>query len=307
MIGQQVEQQLAPALVELTRRRQQARRRTLLRRLSDRLITVVALLIAVIWSLPTLGLLISSFRPPSLISTTGWWTALLPPWHFTLQNYVQVVTAQGLGRAFINSVIIAVPSTILPALIGSFAAFAFAWMRFPARNAIFFAIITLQIIPLQIALVPLLQIFTSIGLTGQYAAVWLAHTAFGLPFAIFLLRNFFAALPRDLLEAAYVDGASNFRLFWTIVLPLSLPALASLVIFQFLWVWNDLLVALIFLGGNPQSAPMTLTVASLVGSYGENDQVLTAAAFLSMALPLVIFFALQRYFIRGILAGSVKG
>jgi alpha-glucoside transport system permease protein len=168
-------------------------------------------------------------------------------------------------------------------------------------------IISLQIIPLQIALVPLLQIFTDIGLTGQYAAVWLAHTAFGLPFAIFLLRNFFAALPRDLLEAAYVDGASNFRLFWTIVLPLSLPALASLVIFQFLWVWNDLLVALIFLGGNPQNAPMTLTIASLVGSYGENDQVLTAAAFLSMALPLVIFFALQRYFIRGILAGSVKG
>jgi alpha-glucoside transport system permease protein len=304
MIGQQVQQTVAPLKGSLQRR---PARGLLLRRLSDGLVTVFALLLALVWSIPTIGLLISSFRPPALITTSGWWTALLPPWHFTIQNYQQVITAEGLGRAFLNSVIIAVPSTLLPMLFGSLAAFAFAWMRFPGRNTIFFAIITMQIIPLQIALVPLLQIFTSIGLTGQYAAVWLAHTAFGLPFAIFLLRNFFAALPRDLLEAAYVDGASNWRLFWTIVLPLSLPALASLAIFQFLWVWNDLLVALIFLGGNPQSAPMTLTIASLVGIYGQNDQVLTASAFLSMALPLVIFFTLQRYFIRGILAGSVKG
>jgi alpha-glucoside transport system permease protein len=163
------------------------------------------------------------------------------------------------------------------------------------------------VIPSQIALTPVLQIFTAIGFTGQYWAVWVAHTAFGLPFAVFLLRNFFAALPKDLMESAHIDGASSFRTFWTIVLPLSVPALASLAIFQFMWVWNDLLVSLIFLSGNPDHAPMTLTVANLVGQYGENYQVLTAASFLSMALPLAIFFSMQRYFVRGILAGSVKG
>jgi alpha-glucoside transport system permease protein len=278
-----------------------------LRSFNNGLITALVVAIALIWSVPTFGLFLSSFRPAQLISTTGWWSGLLPPWQFTIQNYEQVIAAQGMGQAFLNSLIISIPATIFPILFGSFAAFAFSWMKFPLRNTLFFAVVAMLVIPNQIALAPILSIFTSIGLEGQYAAVWIAHTAFGLPFAIFLLRNFFAALPRDLMESAYVDGASNWRVFWTIILPLSVPALASLAIFQFMWVWNDLLIALIFLGGNPQVAPMTLSVANLVGAYGENYQVLTAASFLTMALPLLVFFSMQRYFVRGILAGSVKG
>jgi alpha-glucoside transport system permease protein len=270
-------------------------------------LTVVVVALALLWSIPTFGLFISSFRPANLISTTGWWSGLVPPWNFTIANYQQVISAQGMGQAFLNSLIIAIPGTLLPMIFGAFAAFAFAWMKFPGRNYLFFGIVALLVIPSQIALVPVLQLFTQIGLTGQYAAVWIAHTAFGLPFSIFLLRGFFAALPSDLLESAQIDGASTLRTFWTIIVPLSVPSLASLGIFQFMWVWNDLLVALIFLGGNPDRAPVTLTVANLVGTYGGNYQVLTAASFLSMALPLVVFFSLQRYFVRGILAGSVKG
>lgn len=271
------------------------------------IVTTIVTVIALLWSIPTFGLFVASFRPPQLITTTGWWTGLIPPWQFTLENYMNVIQAQGMGQAFLNSLIIAIPGTIFPLLLGAFAAYAFAWLRFPGRDFLYFVVVALLVVPSQIALLPVLQIFTSIGFTGQYWAVWIAHTAFGLPFAVFLLRNFFAALPKDLMESAHIDGASSFRTFWTIVLPLSVPALASLAIFQFMWVWNDLLVSLIFLSGNPDHAPMTLTVANLVGQYGENYQVLTAASFLSMALPLVIFFSLQRYFVRGILAGSVKG
>ncbi len=270
-------------------------------------VTTIVVLLALLWSVPTFGLFVASFRPANLITTTGWWTGLLPPWNFTLQNYANVIQAQGLGQAFLNSVIIAVPGTILPILFGAFAAYAFAWLNFPGRTIIYIAIVALLVVPSQIALGPVLTIFTDLGITGQYWAVWLAHTGFGLPFAIFLLCNFFAALPKELMESAHIDGASPFRIFWSIVLPLSVPALASLAIFQFMWVWNDLLISLIYLGGNPDHQPMTLTVANLVGQYGENYPVLTAAAFLSMALPLVVFFSLQRYFVRGILAGSVKG
>lgn len=270
-------------------------------------VTILVVVIAVLWSIPTFGLFVASFRPATLITTTGWWQGLIPPWQFTIQNYENVIQANGMGQAFINSLILAIPGTIFPLLLGAFAAYAFAWLRFPGRNIIYFIVVAMLVIPSQIALAPLLTIFTDLGLTGQYAAVWIAHTAFGLPFAVFLLRNFFGALPKDLMESAHIDGASSFRVFWNIVIPLSVPALASLAIFQFMWVWNDLLVALIFLGGNPNRAPMTLTVANLVGQYGENYPVLTAAAFLSMALPLIVFFSLQRYFVRGILAGSVKG
>jgi alpha-glucoside transport system permease protein len=274
---------------------------------NNSLFTALVIIIGLLWSIPTFGLFVSSFRPGDLIKTTGWWTALVPPWSFTIENYQQVLTAQGLGQAFLNSLIIAIPGTLLPIAIGAFAAYAFAWMKFPLRDFVFLGIVALLVIPSQIAFVPILQLFTSIGITGQYLAVWIVHTAFGLPFAIFLLRNFFVALPDDLMEAAHIDGASHMRIFWNIILPLSVPSLASLAIFQFMWVWNDLLVALIFLGGNPQYAPMTLTVANLVGSYGTNYQVLTAAAFITMALPLLLFFSLQRYFVRGILAGSIKG
>lgn len=283
------------------------RREVILRVLNNSVFTAIVVVIGLLWSVPTFGLFISSFRPPQLITTTGWWTGLVPPWSFTIQNYQQVLEAQGFGTAFLNSLIISIPATIFPVLLGAITAYAFAWMKFPGRDYLFFGIVALQVIPAQIALVPILNIFTAIGLTGQYAAVWIAHTAFGLPFGIFLLRNFFAALPGDLMESAFIDGASHIRIFWNIILPLSVSALASLAIFQFMWVWNDLLVSLIFLGGNPQRAPMTLTVANLVGTYGSNYQVLTAAAFISMALPLIVFFSLQRYFVRGILAGSVKG
>ncbi len=275
--------------------------------LSNSTVTILVVLIAVLWSIPTFGLFFSSFRPPALIASTGWWTGLVPPWHFTLQNYQAVIQGQGFGQAFLNSLILAIPGTILPIAIGSFAAYAFAWMKFPGRDFLFLVVVAMLVIPNQIALAPILSVFTSIGLTGQYASVWIVHTAFGLPFAIFLLTNFFAALPKDLIESAHIDGASSFRTFWNLIIPLSVPALASLAIFQFMWVWNDLLIALIFLGGSVEKAPLTLAVANLVGSYGENYQLLTAAAFLSMALPLVVFFALQRYFVRGILAGSVKG
>lgn len=287
--------------------RERARIQALGRGSAGPIVTTIVVIIALLWSVPTFGLFVASFMPPNLITTTGWWSSLVPPWHFTLENYINVIQANGLGQAFVNSLIISIPGTIFPILLGAFAAYAFAWLRFPGRNLIYFAVVALLVVPSQIALEPVLQIFTTIGFTGQYWAVWVAHTAFGLPFAVFLLRNFFADLPKDLMESAHIDGASSFRVFWRIVLPLSVPALASLAIFQFMWVWNDLLVSLIFLSGNPDHAPMTLTVANLVGQYGENYPVLTAASFLSMALPLILFFSLQRYFVRGILAGSVKG
>lgn len=270
-------------------------------------VTTIVVIIALLWSVPTFGLFISSFRPATLITSTGWWTGLVPPWSFTLQNYINVIQANGMGQAFINSLIISIPGTIFPILLGAFAAYAFSWLKFPGRDFFYFFVVALLVVPSQIALEPVLSILTAIGFTGQYWAVWVAHTGFGLPFAVFLLRNFFAALPKDLMESAHIDGASSFRVFWTIVLPLSVPALASLAIFQFMWVWNDLLISLIFLSGSPDRAPMTLTVANLVGQYGENYPVLTAASFLSMALPLILFFSMQRYFVRGILAGSVKG
>ncbi len=275
--------------------------------------TIIVVLIALIWSVPTFGLFLSSFRPAPDIHATGWWTGLFPPWHFTIQNYQDVLQSQNIGQAFVNSLFIAIPGTILPVFIAAFAAYAFAWMKFPGRDWIFLILVALLIVPVQTILIPVLNLFTDvykstgIRLTGNYVSVWLVHTALGLPFAIYLLRGFFSALPSDLFESASIDGASHVRVFFSILLPLSVPSLASLVIFQFMWVWNDLLVAQIFLSGNPTQAPMTVNIANLVNGYGTNYEILTSAAFLSMALPLVIFFALQRYFVRGILAGSVKG
>ena len=281
-------------------------RERLMRLASSGLVTAIVVVIGALWSIPTLGLFISSFRPPAAIHSSGWWTSIIPPWQFTIQNYQHVLTQQGIGQAFLNSLIIAIPGTILPVIVAAFAAYAFAWMKFPGRDWFFLALVGLQVVPIQLTLIPILQIYTNLGITGSYLAVWIAHTAYGLPFAIYLLRNFFGALPADLMESARIDGAGHVRIFFSMLLPLSVPSLAALVIFQFMWVWNDLLVSLIFLGAGPL-APLTVKIASLVNSYGTNYEVLTAAAFISMALPLVVFFSLQRYFVRGILAGSVKG
>jgi alpha-glucoside transport system permease protein len=263
--------------------------------------------ICLLWLAPVAGLLVSSFRPAADVATTGWWTALSPPFRFTLDNYQQVLTTGNLGQGFVNSLLVAVPATVLPIFAAAFAGYALAWMRFPGRDWLFLATVALLVVPLQMTLIPVLRLFTSAGLTGTFAAVWLAHAGYGLPFGIYLLRTFFGMLPREMLESAEVDGAGHWTVFFRLVVPTSLPALASLVILQFLWVWNDLLVALVYLGGEPSVAPMTVAIANLVNSLGQGWQLLTAAAFVSMALPLLVFFALQRYFVAGMLAGSLKG
>jgi alpha-glucoside transport system permease protein len=290
------------------------------RRLAGRMPLHLALIgLMVLWSIPTIALLVSSFREATAIASSGWWNAIKNPFALTVENYQTVLEKQGMARAFFNSVIITVPSTALVILVAAWAAYAFAWMRFPARNLLFLLMVALLVVPVQMTLIPVLRLYTDLTVdaempilggrifgTSSYVGIWVAHTAYGLPFAIYLLRNFFGSLPRDLFESAYLDGASDLRVFFRIVLPLSMPAISALAIFQFLWVWNDLLVALILLG-DPDLAPMTLKISNLVSSFGTNYQVLTSAAFISMALPLVIFFALQRYFVQGILAGAVKG
>jgi alpha-glucoside transport system permease protein len=267
----------------------------------------VLIIVCLIWLLPTVSLFVSSLRPANEVLTTGWWNAFRLPFEFTLDNYREVLTENNMALSFLNSLLITIPATVIPILVAAYAAYAFAWMDFPGRNALFILVVGLLVIPLQSALIPVLQLSTNIGITGSFPAVWLAHTGFGLPFAIFLLRNFFGQLPKEMFESAYLDGASPTTAFFRLVLPLSVPAIASLVIFQFMFVWNDLLVALILVGGTAQVAPMTVTIANLVNSLGQGYHLLTAAAFISMILPLVVFFSLQRFFVRGILGGSVKG
>jgi alpha-glucoside transport system permease protein len=279
----------------------------LLRFLRQSPLHVILIAICLLWMVPTLGLFVSSLRPRSLILSTGWWNAFSSPFRFTLENYVHVIQRANMGRSFFNSLMISIPATVMPILIAAFAAYAFSWMRFPGRDTLFLMIIGLLVVPLQMTLIPILRLFNRLGLTGSFAGVWIAHTAYGLPFAIYLLRNFIGGIPEDIFESAFLDGASHFQILYRIVLPVSIPAIASLAIFQFMWVWNDLLVALIYLGGTPQVAPMTVTISNLVNSYGGGWEFLTSAAFISMVLPLVVFFSLQKYFVSGILAGSVKG
>jgi alpha-glucoside transport system permease protein len=268
---------------------------------------VILILICCIWLVPSVGLFVSSFRPANLITTTGWWTAFKTPFVFTLQNYGHVISQHNMGRSFFNSLMIAVPATVMPIMIAAFGAYAFAWMRFPGRNILFLFVVGLLVVPLQMTLIPVLRLFIRLHLSGTFPGIWLAHTAYGLPFAIYLLRNFIGELPGEIFESASLDGATHAQIFFMLVLPTSVPAIASLAIFQFMWVWNDLLLALIYLGQGPQVAPMTVTISGLVNSYGGGWQYLTSAAFISMLLPLLVFFSLQKYFIRGILAGSVKG
>jgi alpha-glucoside transport system permease protein len=348
------------------------------------------LLLVLIWSIPTLGLFVSSWRSRLDIQTSGWWTvfphrewetvAVIDPreegldpdsvmqvegveatfeelragietpdglqiqwvgnkrigrieiqervwtvnWDFTTENYEEVLTGkefeftdadgnvtvipgENMTNAFLNSLAVAVPATVIPILIAAFAAYGFAWMNFPGRRVLFIMIIALLVVPLQIALVPILSDYSKLGLNGTFLAIWLAHTGFGLPLAVYLLFNYIRTLPREILESAFIDGASHFTIFQRLILPLSVPALASFAIFQFLWVWNDYLVALIFIGANPELEVVTMALAELTGSRGNDWHLLTAGAFVSMILPLTVFFALQRYFVRGLTAGSVKG
>jgi alpha-glucoside transport system permease protein len=285
--------------------RAQTRSERLVRLVSRGPLHIALIGIALIWLVPTIGLALTSFRKPPAIASSGWWHSLTQ-WDWTLHNYDSVITATGMGHAWVNSVIITVPATILPLTLGALAAFGFAWVPFPFRDTLFLLIVALMIVPIQTSLVPLLKFFANNGhLNNHYYGIWLAHTAFGLPLAVFLLRNFFVTLPKDLIEAARIDGASNLAIFRRIVVPLSVPALASFAIFQFLWVWNDLLMALIFVS-DPSKQPMTVRIPYLLSTYGQEYNLLAAAAFLLMALPLAVFFALQRYFVQGLLAGSVK-
>ncbi|MFD1955594.1 carbohydrate ABC transporter permease [Paenibacillus thailandensis] len=355
---------------------------------SKTVINLVLGFICFIWLIPTVGLLVSSFRPAADILQTGWWTVFphkayrtvetmqLPKetdlrepieingvaytddqlrsgaatedgrrliWEnrrartvqvqerdwtfnasFTLDNYDNVLTGKtynitmpdgsvktekgsGLSQAFRNTLIVAVPSTVIPILIATFAAYAFAWLKFPLRRSMFVAVIMLLVVPLQVALIPILQDYGKLGLNGTYLGIWIAHTGFGLPLTIYFMYTFISQLPKDLFESAFMDGASHFTVFTRLILPLSVPAIASIGIFQFLWVWNDYLVSLVFIGSQPDVQVLSMRIAGLVGSRGDDWHLLTAAAFVSMLMPLTVFFALQRYFVRGLLGGSVKG
>ncbi|MBE2201190.1 MAG: carbohydrate ABC transporter permease [Anaerolinea sp.] len=359
------------------------------RQLGSLFVNGTLFLLVIIWTVPTLGIFVSSFRNRDAISNTPWWNVLphrtwettatyspsdlnLDPngvmevagvtgtfeelrngvqeggtrviwignrrlgrievqeqgwsvdWNFSLDNYRQVLGGQSfeftksdgtvtvvpgdnMTRAFLNSLAVAIPATVIPILIAAFAAYGFAWMNFPGRRVMFITVVALLVVPLQIALLPILRDYTKLQLNGTFLAIWLAHTGFGLALAIYLLYNYISQLPREMLESAFIDGASHFTVFIRLVLPLSVPALASFAIFQFLWVWNDYLVALIFLGGNPEFELVTQRMAAIVGSRGSEWHLLTAGAFVSMVLPLLVFFSLQRYFVRGLMAGSVKG
>ncbi len=263
-------------------------------------------LIVLAWLTPAFMLFISSLRPVGEMMTSGWWNAFLQPQHFTLDNYRLVLASKGIGTGFINSLIITIPATVLPIVIGAMAAYPLSFFRFPGRKVIFITIIAMQIVPLQTVLIPVLLTLKGLRLNGTFVGIWLAHTAFGLPLCIYLFRNFFAQLPYSLIEAAKIDGANNWQIFVRLIAPLSKPAFASLAIFQFLWVWNDLLVALVLLG-DPALSPLTVRLSSLLGSLDAGWNVMTPAAFSSMLLPLIIFVTFQKYFVRGILGGAVKG
>jgi alpha-glucoside transport system permease protein len=259
------------------------------------------------WLLPTLGMLVNSLRPTADISRSGWWTAFTSGGPLSLDNYAYVLDRQGLSRAFLNSLIIAIPSTVIPVAVSAFAGYAFAWMRFRGQDWLFVCFVALLAVPLQVTIVPVLRLFRDIGISGQFVAVWLAGTAYALPFSVLLMRNAIAELPREVLESAWMDGAGHGNTFRRLVIPMALPALGALAIFQFLFVCNDLLVTLVIIGpANPANQPLTVVVANLSNSLGGNWQYLMAAAFLTALLPLAVFFAFQRAFVRGITAGAVK-
>ncbi|HEV3171320.1 MAG TPA: carbohydrate ABC transporter permease [Actinocrinis sp.] len=274
-------------------------------RLSSGALQIVALLVGVFWLVPALGLFVSSFRSADNISGSGWWTVFTKPAQLTLSDYANLFHNQGIVQALINSVLITVPATVLVVVIAAFAAHAFAWIDFPGRDWAFVAVVGLMVVPVQVALIPVAKMYRDVHLFGSITGVVLFHVGFGLPFAVFMLRNFFASIPRELLEAARMEGGSEWVIFRRVILPLGKPAIASLAIFQFLWVWNDLLVALVF--SSPSTQPLTVALQSQMRQFGSNIDILAPGAFLAMAVPLLVFFSFQRYFVQGLLAGSVKG
>ena len=292
-------------------------------RLTSRGATIAAIVIAVIWTIPTFGLFVTSFRPPADINTSGWWTIFANP-AVTISNYVNTLKFDdggiSVGQSFLNSLVIVIPATVFPIVIAALAAYGFAWINFRGKNILFILVFSLQIVPIQVAISPLLKLFST-GLTignwavfpglnlnevnDSFARIWISHTMFALPLAIFLLHNFISAIPADIMEAARVDGAGHGQIFLRIVLPLSMPAIASFAILQFLWVWNDLLVGTIFTSGG--NFPITKVITDLAGNFGQSWYLLSAGSFLAIILPLIVFFALQRFFVRGLLAGATKG
>jgi alpha-glucoside transport system permease protein len=274
--------------------------------------TILLTVVVGIWSIPTISLFLTSFRGRDLANSSGWWNVLLDPLNqgWTLAAYDKALTLNGLGPAFVNTLVVTIPATVLPIMAAAFAAFAFTFLEFKGREIYFAGIVALMVIPLQAALIPVLRglvalkVATGFTLIGNFAGTWLLHSAFALPLAIYIFRNYMMTLPNALIEAARIDGASWWQIFWRLVMPMSVPALASFAIFQFLWVWNDYLIAFIFVG--TKNPVMTYQVLRLLGQYGDGWQNVAAASFISMIVPLVVFFALQRYFVRGLTAGSVK-
>jgi alpha-glucoside transport system permease protein len=289
------------------------------RKLTSPWASLAAVVIAILWTIPTAGLFISSFRPEEEVRTSGWWTFFTDP-SFTLENYDVVLTGSttNLATFFVNSIVITLPSVVIPLVLATLAAYAFAWMKFPGRNYLFIGVFALQIVPIQVTMIPLLQLYVNppLGIPqlaggdapgGGFYTIWLSHSIFALPLAIYLLHNFMREIPGELVEAARVDGAGHVRIFTRIMLPLMTPSIAAIGIFQFLWVWNDLLVALVFSGGSLDVAPLTVRLAEMSGTRGQDWHLLSSGAFVSLIIPLVVFLGLQRYFVRGLLAGSVKG
>lgn len=266
--------------------------------------------LCLLWLIPTVGLLISSFRDEESVKGTGWWTVFSNPFDFsqwTLENYREVLDANGLGTAFLNTFVVSIPATVLPIVAASFAAYAFAWMRFRGRDTLFALLIALLVVPIYVAFIPMLKLYGNLGLTGKFIAVWLAHTGFAMPLAVYLLRNYMGTLPNSIIESARIDGAGHYQIFWKLIMPLCTPVLAAFAILQFLWVWNDFLIALIFLGSSEENQVIQQAMFRLIGDRGQEWQLLTAGAFVAIFVPLIVFFSLQRYFVRGLTAGSVKG
>jgi alpha-glucoside transport system permease protein len=270
---------------------------------------IVLILICLLWIVPTFGTLVTSFRPLNDAESSGWWSVFTHPsdlGNLTFENYRQALDGANMGNAFVNSMAIALPATFIPILVAAFAAYAFTFMEFKGRDVLFLAIVSLLVVPNYVALVPMLKIYGQLGMNGTFPAVWLAHIGFGMSLAIYILRNYMATLPKTVIESAKIDGASHFQTFFRLILPMSMPALAAFAIFQFLWVWNDLLVALVFIGPG-ENEPLTVGLTHLKGQLGQGWNLTTAGGFVTMIVPILVFLALQRFFVRGLTAGAVKG